>query len=114
MTANNNCKPVVCFVSSNRVSLCIPGCSGTHSIDQASLKRSTCLCLSSTVLNNSPRNRELFQRTWVQFPVLTWWLTIIDIFSSRGSDALFWTLGAPGIHMEYIHRQNTHTHKIKL
>jgi hypothetical protein len=35
--------------------------------------------------------------------------------SSRGSDAFFWALRAPGIHMVHRHtcRKNTHTHKIE-
>ena len=35
------------FFSRDRVSLGSPGCPGTHSVDQAGFKKSTCLCLSS-------------------------------------------------------------------
>jgi hypothetical protein len=40
------------FFFQDRVSLCSPGCPGTHSVDQAGLKlkRSTCLCLPSSVI----------------------------------------------------------------
>jgi hypothetical protein len=38
----------ICLVFQDRVSLCSPGCPGTHSVDQAGLElRSTCLCLPS-------------------------------------------------------------------
>jgi hypothetical protein len=32
------CFVLFCFVFQNRVSLCSPGCPGTHSVDQAGLK----------------------------------------------------------------------------
>jgi hypothetical protein len=32
------CFVLFCFVFPERVSLCIPGCPGTHSVDQAGLK----------------------------------------------------------------------------
>ena len=38
------------------------------------------------------------QRTWVQFPARTWWLTDICNSSSGGSDALCWPLWALHAH----------------
>lgn len=50
--------------------------------------------------------RELFQRTWVLHPAPTWRLTTIGNSSSMVSDALFWTLQAPGKHG--VHTQVKH------
>ena len=40
----------------------------------------------------------LLDRTWVQFPAPTWWLTAICSSSSRRSNALFWPLWALHTH----------------
>lgn len=45
-----------------------------------------------------------------QFPVPTWWLTIIDNCSSSGPNALFlpsWTPGIQYIHEDKILKNNT-------
>lgn len=50
--------------------------------------------------NGSISEREhwlLFQRSWSWCPEPIQWLTTTDISSSRGSNALWWLLWAPGI-----------------
>lgn len=44
----------------------------------------------------------LFQRLWVQFPAPTWQITTIYNSITTGSDALFWSPQASGMHM--VHR----------
>ena len=41
----------------------------------------------------------ILQKTQVQFPVPTQWLTADCNPSSRGSDSLFWSQGIPGMHI---------------
>lgn len=55
------------------------------------------------------------QKTRVQFPAPTQWLTAVHNSSSKGSNALFRCLKAPDIHIMHIypHTQNTHAHKNK-
>lgn len=63
----------------------------------------------------SCQNHLLFlQRTRVQFPALTQWLTIICDFNSRFSDSFFWLPWTPGTQKVHRHtfRQNTHVQKI--
>lgn len=57
-------------------------------------------------LTRWPSNQEhllLLQRTWVRFPEPPWWLKNFYYSSSRGSNALFWILWAPGIYVVHIH-----------
>lgn len=64
----------------------------------------------------SKRHCLLSYRSWVWLPVPTCWLVSTCNSISKKSDALFWSLQAPGIHVVHWHtqRQNTHTYKIKL
>lgn len=54
----------------------------------------------------------LFQRTHLQFVAPTWPLTNIHNSSSKGSDTLFWSAWALGMHMVHWQtmEQNTHTY----
>ena len=54
------------------------------------------------------------QRTWVQYPAPTKWLTVRWNSSPWGCDALLLPLQAPETHMVHIYRcrQNPPTHKI--
>jgi len=56
----------------------------------------------------------LLQRTWVQFPVPTRWLTAGCGSSLWGSVAVFWPPRAPGMQVLHSHtsRRNTHAHYI--
>jgi hypothetical protein len=59
-------------------------------------------------VKQGPRRMELLlQMTRVQFPVPTWWLTIIYNSSSRGSDTL------SGLHRHQAHTWCTHIHADK-
>lgn len=56
----------------------------------------------------------LFQRTGVQVPAPTGWLTTIYNASARGSEALFWTLlGLSTSGTRHTCRQNIHMHETK-
>lgn len=72
----------------------------------------------------SPRDRKspiklgsmLLPRTQVLSPAPTWSLTIICKSSCKGFSTLFWPLCVPDMYVIYflMHRQNTHTYKIKI
>jgi hypothetical protein len=55
----------------------------------------------------------LFQKTQVSFSAPVWWLANICNSSSRGSDALFWTLGALHSHGAQTYMKAL-AHKIRM
>lgn len=90
---------------------------------EATLKQSHNTCILFTVMclrlswrswrdSSMIKHWLLFQRTWVQFPIPTSWLTSICKPSSRGSDTMHAHRAHTYMHM-HVHMQNIHIYKIK-